>query len=86
MHASSVTTKTQIYISFNSDPIFFLFISVQKAIVKDIHENKTSFQCNLCTKSFANKKYLKGHVKGTHENAKSYDCISCQKRLTTYTG
>ncbi|XP_062702260.1 zinc finger protein 37 homolog [Aedes albopictus] len=42
-----------------------------------------SFNCEFCSKGFAEKSKLKRHISRVHERSGSYECTMCDKRLTT---
>ncbi|XP_062535907.1 zinc finger protein 286A-like isoform X6 [Armigeres subalbatus] len=42
-----------------------------------------SFNCEFCSKGFAEKSKLKRHISRVHEKSGSYECTICLKRLTT---
>lgn len=42
-----------------------------------------SFNCEFCSKGFAEKSKLKRHISRVHEKSGSYECTMCSKRLTT---
>lgn len=42
-----------------------------------------SFNCEYCSKGFAEKSKLKRHISRVHEKTGSYECTICLKRLTT---
>ena len=51
---------------------------------EEVHD-KCGFHCNICSKIFKRKEYLKKHLFYTHSNYKSMNCIFCGKNIIRIT-
>ena len=48
--------------------------------LREVHEGEKSM-CDICCKTFNNRRYLQVHVKTTHNTTMSYPCEQCGKRF-----
>ncbi|VUZ51844.1 unnamed protein product, partial [Hymenolepis diminuta] len=46
-------------------------------------KNSKSFACDICKKSYSQKRYLKIHVMAIHENIRPFKCPKCEKSFPT---
>ena len=51
-----------------------------KAHFKEIHEGEKSM-CDICCKTFNNRKYLQVHVRTTHNTTVPFPCEHCGKEF-----
>ena len=49
---------------------------------KSVKDEKKSYTCDSCQKTFNLKQSLTNHIIQVHENRKDYQCVSCEKRFS----
>ena len=49
-----------------------------------VHRKATTFQCDVCNKTFSRNDHLKNHKSAVHEKILSHDCKSCDKKFSSY--
>ena len=50
--------------------------------VKTVHHKERAFQCNICRKSFSEKRSVTVHISAVHENIKAGECPVCERKFS----
>ena len=54
----------------------------QKYHMSSEYEDKKTFQCSKCPKTFSHNKHMNRHVASVHEGQKPYECLKCPMTFT----
>ena len=59
--------------------LFFFLKADMRRHVESVHEGKRPHKCNVCGKSFTEKKFMLKHIDTVHEGNKPFKCESCER-------
>ncbi|RWS22070.1 zinc finger protein 570-like protein [Leptotrombidium deliense] len=57
----------------------------------DLHINRAEknkvkrFECDVCTKLFKKKEYVRSHIRGVHLQERMFACKLCERKYSSYT-